>query len=183
MRFILLALAATLVGSNAAGQHCWPSSIALVVSDARGAVLDLERLDSIAYSPEPGDDADFAVGTRRIDVTGRSWFEGSTPALLWQGRGDCRVDVREVVLRRGEEVMRLWMDLHIATQRRPGPSAYLLRPPPFAAGTWRLDVCELPFGKTGGRAEIPPRWVRVSASGDPGTPWQAPQGCGANVPR
>jgi len=183
MRLILLALAATLVASNAAAQHCWPSTIALLVRDARGAVLDLERLDSVALSPEPGDEADFSAGTRRIDVTGRNAFEGSTPALVWQGRGDCRVDVREVVLRRGQEVMRLWMDLHIATKDRPGPSSYLLMAPTFAVGTWRLDVCGLGFGELDRRAEIPPTWVRVSASGEPGTPWQAPQGCGAAAAR
>jgi hypothetical protein len=183
MRLTLLALAATLLATNAAAQHCWPSSVALLLRDAGGAVIDPERLDSIAQSPGPGDDADFSVGTKRIDLDDAGSFDGTTPAYVWQGRGDCRVDVREVVLRRGREVMRLWMDLHVNTQRRPGPSSFLLEPPRFAAGTWRLDVCALPSGSNSRYALIPPRWVRVSASGDPGMPWQAPQGCGAATAR
>jgi len=183
MRLILLALAATLVASNAAAQHCWPSTIALLVRDARGAVLNPERLESIAQSPGAGDDADFAVGTQRIDIDDAGSFDGTTPAYVWRGRGDCRVDVREVVLRRGREVMRLWMDLHVNTKERPGDSSFLVEAPPFATGTWRLDVCALPDGSTGAFTRVPPAWVRVSASGEPGTPWQAPQGCGAAAAR
>lgn len=183
MRLTLLALAATLVASNAAAQHCWPSTIALLLRDAHGAVIDPERLDSIAYAPEPGQEADFSVGPKRIDVDHANSFDGTTPVLAWQGRGDCRVDVREVVLRRGREVLRLWMDLHVNTLAHPGDSSFLLEAPPLAAGTWRLDLCALPEGGAGAFTRVPQAWVRVSTSGDPGTPWQAPQGCGAAAAR
>jgi hypothetical protein len=184
MRIPLLALALTLIAGPAAAQHCWPSTIALLVRDARGAVLDPQRLDSIAYAPMPDPDtADFRVRPERINVADSNDFEGKTPVLAWRGRGDCRVDVREVVLRRGRQVMRLWMDLHVRTlgPGRRGPSQFLLETPPFGTGTWRLDVCTMPAGDQPAFTPIPGRWTRVSASGEPGTPAQAPQGCGSTA--
>jgi hypothetical protein len=73
--------------------------------------------------------------------------------------------------------MRLWVDLHVDTDRHPGPSNFSLNTPPFAAGTWRLDVCGVPPGESGSYAPIPPRWTRVSGSGGPAGAWQAPRGC------
>jgi hypothetical protein len=182
MRSLLLALAAMLVAAPAAAQHCWPSIVALVVRDADGTVIDPARLDSIAYEPESGATADFRVRPVRIDPGDQNSFaRGQTPTLAWSGQGDCRVDMREVVLRRGGEVMRLWMDLHLATGTHPGPSTFILDTPAFGAGTWRLDVCELSRGDLDGFAPIPARWARVSASGDPGVAWQAPQGCGGGT--
>lgn len=182
MRLTLLALALTLIAGPAAAQHCWPSTIALLVRDARGAVLDPQRLDSIAYAPTPDPDtADFRVGPERINVADSQDSEGKTPVLAWRGRGDCRIDMREVVLRRGVQVMRLWMDLHVHTLRKSGASQFLLETPPFGSGTWRLDVCAMPEGPQPAFTPIPERWTRVSASGAPGTPPQAPQGCGSTA--
>ncbi|HEV7589741.1 MAG TPA: hypothetical protein VGO40_16620 [Longimicrobium sp.] len=177
----LLAAGLALAASPAAAQHCWPTSIALVVRDAAGAVVDPRPLmDSVQYSPRRREPADFMVRVALIHPNDTNSFDrpGGIPAITWYRQGDCRVDVREVVLRRGPVVMRLWMDLHLDSQARPGSSDFLLKSPPFAPGTWRLDVCRLPQGKMHAYAPIPTRWVRVSASGDPGTPWQPPQGCG-----
>jgi hypothetical protein len=178
----LFAALPLLAASPAAAQHCWPTSIALLVRDERGAALDPRPLmDSLRYSPARGETADFVVRVVRIHPASTNDFDrpGGIPMITWYGQGDCRVDVREVVLRRGGRVMRLWMDLHLDAGRHPGAGDFILETPPFAAGTWRLDVCSLPTPATGRYASIPPRWVRVSASGDPGTPWQPPRGCGA----
>ena len=180
--FFLAAVAVAFAASSAAAQHCWPTSIALEVRDAQGAIIDPRPLaDSMQYSPPRNQDADFMVRRALIDPSETNNFDrpGGTPVLIWYGQGDCRVDMREVVLRRGPVVMRLWMDLHVDSDRNPGPSNFLLNTPRFASGTWRLDVCALPEGESHRYAIVTPRWVRVSASGDPGTPWQPPQGCGA----
>jgi hypothetical protein len=183
----LLAAGLALAATPAAAQHCWPSIIALVVRDASGAVIDPAPLvrDSVQWSPRRGETADFV--TRRALIhpndTNRFDREGGTPVIAWYGQGDCRVDMREVVVRARGKVMRLWMDLHVDTQAHPGSSSFLLKAPPLADGTWRLDVCRLPDGESHVYAPIPARWVRVSASGDPGTPWQPPQGCGGAAGR
>lgn len=180
MRSILLALLLAMTAAPAAAQHCWPSTVALLVQDGRGGVSDPVRLDSIAYAPLPDPDtADFVVKPDTINVADVRDFGGTTPVLAWWGKGDCRIDVREVVLRRGREMMRLWMDLHVKTQQNPGPSQFLLETPPFGTGTWRLDVCALPEGGEPAFTVVPGRWTRVSASGDPGTPPQMPQNCGS----
>ena len=181
MRARILAIAAiglalALVAAPAAAQHCWPASISLLVRDPHGGVFDPERLDSLDFSPKPGEESRFAVHPERIEAGDASVVQGPTPVLTWSAQGRCRVDMREVVLREGAAVMRLWMDFHIDTLRRPGASRYLLETPPLATGTWRLDVCALPPGRPGGRAVIPAQWVRVSASGDSATP-QEPQRC------
>jgi hypothetical protein len=178
----LLAAGLVLAATPAAAQHCWPSMIALVVRDANGAVIDPSPLmDSVRYSPARGETADFMVRRVLIDPGDTNRFDqpGGTPVIGWYGQGECRVDVREVVVRARGRVMRLWMDLHVDTHAHPGPSSFLLKAPPLADGTWRLDVCALPEGSSHAYAPIPARWVRVSDSGDPGTPWQPPQGCAA----
>lgn len=185
-RITLLAVAGlALSAARAAAQHCWPSIIALELRDASGAVIDPAPLmpDSVRWSPPRGESADFM--TRRVLIhpgdTNAFNQPGGTPMIAWYGQGDCRVDMREVVVRAGGHVMRLWMDLHIDTERHPGRSSYLLKAPPLADGTWRLDVCELPRGAEFGYASIPLRWVRVSASGDAEMAWQGPQGCGESA--
>ena len=183
-RTSLLVAALALAASPAAAQHCWPTEIALLVRDEHGAVIDPQRLmDSMRYSPPRGETegfADFAVARALVDSLGTNrWNQpGGTPAISWHGRGDCRVDMREVVLRRGGRAMRLWMDLHLDSDAHPVPSDYLLEAPPFAEGTWRLDVCALPEGNPKRYVFIPARWVRVADSGDAPMPWQPPQGCG-----
>ena len=186
-RIILVAAAVMLAATPAAAQHCWPSMIALVVRDANGGVIDPAPLmrDSVRYSPGRGETADFVVRRALIHPNDTNSFDrpGGTPVIAWYGQGACRVDMREVVVRARGKVMRLWMDLHIDTQARPGSSSFLLKAPPLADGTWRLDVCALPEGESHVYTPIPMRWVRVSDSGDPGTPWQPPRGCERGAPR
>ncbi|HET7232228.1 MAG TPA: hypothetical protein VFJ16_19635 [Longimicrobium sp.] len=178
MRSILLALATMLLAAPAAAQHCWPSIVVLIVRDANGSIIDPARLDSIEYAPKRLVTADFRVRPIHVDTASDQSFErGPTPVLAWYGQGDCRVDIREVVLRRGTEAMRLWMDLHVDTEENPGPSYFSLNTPPFATGTWRLDVCGVPPGQSGKYASIPPRWAHVSAPGGSDAPWQGPAGC------
>src|SRR5215213_9909028 len=108
----LLAAGLTLAATQAAAQHCWPSIIALVVSDANGAVIDPRPLmDSVRYSPVRGETADFQVRRALIDPGETNNFDrpGGTPVIAWYGQGDCRVDMREVVVRARGKVMRLWM--------------------------------------------------------------------------
>lgn len=185
MRIRLLALLAaglTLAATPAAAQHCWPTMVALLVRDAEGAVIDpAPVMRDFQYAPRRGETADFGVRRALIHPMDTNRFDqpGGTPVIAWYGQGDCRVDMREVVLRRGDTVMRLWMDLHLDSQRFVGVGSFLLESPPFASGTWRLDVCGLvPERETSRRyTPIPTRWVRVSSSGEPGTPWQPPRGC------
>lgn len=154
--------------------------VALVVRDARGAVIDPAPLmDSLRFSPTREESSDFMTRRALIHPGDTNRFDqpGGTPAIAWYGQGDCRVDMREVVVRARGKVMRLWVDLHIDTDAHPGRSSFLLETPPLADGTWRLDVCTLPKAELHGYTPIPLRWVRVSASGDPGTPWQPPRGC------
>ena len=183
----LLAAGLALAATPAAAQHCWPSMIALVVRDANDVVIDPAPLmrDSVRYSPARGETADFAVHRALIRPLDTNQFNqpGGMPVIAWYGQGACRVDMREVVVRAQGKVMRLWMDLHIDTQARPASSSFLLKAPPLADGTWRLDVCALPEGESHVYTPIPLRWVRVSASGDPGTSWQPPQGCEGSAPR
>lgn len=177
----LAALAAGLMlaATPAAAQHCWPSMIALVLRDANGAVIAPPPMDSIRYAPARRETSDFVVRRALIQFDDTNAFDrpGGTPVLAWYGQGDCRVDMREVVVRGNGKVMRLWMDLHIDTQARPGRSSYTLEAPPLADGTWRLDVCGLERKAGSGYEPIPPRWVRVSESGTAEIPWQGPQGC------
>ena len=184
MRFRIITLliaALALSASNAAAQHCWPSIIALVVRDSAGAVIDPAPLmrDSVRYAPGRGETADFVVRRALIDPRDTNRFDqpGGMPVIAWYGQGDCRVDMREVVIRARGAVLRLWMDLQIDTQAHPGSSSFLLEVPPLGNGTWRLDVCTLPDGATHTYAPIPQGWVRVATTGEPGTPWQGPQGC------
>lgn len=182
----LAALAAglTLAATPAAAQHCWPSIIALVLRDASGAVIT-PPMDSVRYAPARRETADFVVRRALIRAGDTNAFDqpGGTPVVAWYGQGDCRVDMREVVVRGGGKAMRLWMDLHIDTQARSGRSSYLLEAPPLAEGTWRLDVCGLVQKEGSGYAPIPARWVRVSDSGTAEIPWQGPRGCGGAAPR
>jgi len=185
-RITLLVIAGlALSAARAAAQHCWPSIIALELRDERGAVIDPLPLmrDSVQWSPVRGETADFMTRRALIHPQDTNAFEqpGGTPVIAWYGQGDCRVDMREVVVRARGHVMRLWMDLHIDTERHPGRSSYLLKAPPLADGTWRLDVCRLPQGEGHVYAPIPTRWVRVSASGDGEVPWQGPQGCNGSA--
>lgn len=158
--FVLLACAA--LAQPAAAQHCWPSSVALLVRDEQGALIHPRELDGYTWTPERPDSADMGFRVRRLtaDRWGPMAPEG-THALYWWGRGDCRVYVDEVVLTRGGRVMRLRLNLRLDTDASPGPTEYVIDTPPFTPGTWEL-MPPLPPGRLHGAPPVTAdRWRRL----------------------
>ena len=129
----------------------------------------------IEYRPLPARAREFAVERREISI--RDVPPEPVPAMVWDGRGLCTLDIREVVIRQGRTVLRLWMDLNLDARGEGRPARFVLDTPPLASGTWRLDACRLPPAEAGGFAQIPLVWVRVSGSGNPRERWQPPFGC------
>ena len=172
-RSILLAVAVLggIVASSAevAGQHCWPAMVGLVVRDSAGAVMEPGKLDSIAYAPLPSREADFSVRSWQVapGESGGLAKEGrGLPTLMWAGRGRCRVDIDEVVLRRGGREMRLRTAVRVNTLQRRGPGVYLIDLPPFQAGTFELRWDDPPGGDDAEPAVIPASaWRRVESGG------------------
>jgi hypothetical protein len=163
---LLVLLASLTLARPAAAQHCWPSSVALLVRDEAGALIHPRELNGYTYTPERPDSSDQGFRVRRL--TGDRWGplapEG-THALYWWGRGDCRVQLDEVVLRRGDGVMRLRLNLRLNTGADPGPTEYVIDSPPFQAGTWELAL-PLPPGRTGAAAVVTAdRWRRLPDGG------------------
>lgn len=144
--------------------------VGLVVRDSAGAVMDPGSLDSLAYAPLPSEGADFIVRTWRVPParSGRLAKAGSNglSTLLWAGRGDCRIEIDEVVLRDGGREMRLRMVVRLNTLRRPGPSVYLIDLPPFQTGTFVLPWDDPAGGDDAEPGVIPAsRWRRVDGGG------------------
>jgi len=175
----LIAAALVFGTAPAAGQPCAASMIALRVHDARGDVMDPTGL-RIEYRPLPARAREFAVERREISI--RDVPHEPVPAIVWYGRA-CILDLREVVIRQGRTVLRLWMDLHLDARAEGRSARFVLDTPPLATGTWRLDVCRLPPADEGGLAQVPLVWVRVSESGNPRERWQPPFGCERDRPR
>jgi hypothetical protein len=163
-RLFLLAACVALV-RPAAAQHCWPSSLALLVHDEGGRILHPDSLDGYTHTPLEPDSVDTQFSIRRLDAYWKEVVPHGTPALYWWGEGDCRVDVDDVVLTRGGRVMRLRLNVRLDTNARPGPTVYVLDAPPFAEGTWEL-VHPLPPGALNRPAWVPAdRWRRVASGG------------------
>ena len=164
---VLAGLAAS--AGEARGQHCWPAMVGLVVRDSAGAVLEPGRLDSIAYAPLASAEADFSVRSWQVapaESGGLATTGAGLPALMWAGRGRCRVDIDEVVLRYGGHEMRLRTAVRVNTLRRPGPSVYLIDLPPFRTGTFELRWDDPPGGRDAEPAVIPASsWRRVPGGG------------------
>jgi hypothetical protein len=168
---LTLAVVAGIVASSGAarGQHCWPAMVGLVVRDSAGAVLEPGKLDSIAYAPLASDSADFSVGGWHVSPAGSGGLSAGgrgLPTLTWSGRGKCRVDIDEVVLRHGGREMRLRTAVRVNTLRQRGPGVYLVDLPPFRAGTFELAWDSPPGGDNAGPTVIPASaWRRVEAGG------------------
>jgi hypothetical protein len=146
----------------AAAQHCWPSSVSLLVRDERGALIHPRELSGYTYTPERPDSSDQGHDLeRRTDGRWDPRVPPGTYALHWWGRGDCRVYLDEVVLRRGDAVMRLRLNLRLDTEADPGPTEYLIDTPAFQPGTFELGL-PLPPGRIGGAAWVTAgRWRRL----------------------
>jgi hypothetical protein len=137
--------------------------VALVVRDEAGAVIHPRELTGYTYTPEQPDSSDQRFQVRRL--AGGRWGPAGTYALQWYGRGDCRVQVDEVVLQRGDGVMRLRLNLRLDTDADPGPTEYVIDTPPFQTGTWEL-MMPLPPGRLGGAAAVTAdRWRRLPDGG------------------
>ena len=63
---LLLTLMACGVAIPAAAQHCWPSSLALVVHDSTGHIIHPQDFDTVAYTPVKPDSADTQFAVRRL---------------------------------------------------------------------------------------------------------------------
>jgi hypothetical protein len=159
---VLILLACAALARPAAAQHCWPSSLALLVRDEAGTVMHPADLGGYTYTPERPDSSDQKFTVARL--SGDRWAAAAPAgahALQWHGRGDCRVQLDEVVLRRGDRVMRLRLNVRLDTTADPGPTDYVVDTPPFQEGTWELAL-PLPPGRTGGAAAVTAdRWRRL----------------------
>jgi hypothetical protein len=166
----LVVVAGVVASAGAArAQHCWPAMVGLVVRDSAGAVMEPGRLDSIAYPPLASREADFSVGNWQVapgESGGLATGGRGLPTLMWSGRGRCRVDIDEVVLRHGGREMRLRTAVRVNTLRQRGPGVYLVDLPPFRAGTFELAWDSPPGGDNAGPTVIPASaWRRVEAGG------------------
>jgi hypothetical protein len=150
------------LAAPAAAQHCWPSSVSLLVRNERGSLIHPRELDGYAYTPEKPDSSD--QGHDLVHRTDGRWVPRVPPgtyALHWWGRGDCRVYLDEVVLRRGGREMRLRLNLRLDTEENPGPTEYLIDTPAFQPGTFELGL-PLPAGRLHGPAWVTAgRWRRL----------------------
>ena len=155
-------LLSILLATPAAAQHCWPSSVSLLVRDEAGVLIHPNALDGYTFTPEKPDSSDQGHGLgRRTDDTWMPLAPRGTYALHWWGRGDCRVHLDEVVLRRGGGEMRLRLNLRLDTDADPGPTEYVIDTPAFQPGTWELAL-PLPPGRTRGAARVTAdRWRRL----------------------
>lgn len=81
--------------------------------------------------------------------------------MLYWLQGPCRVYIDEVVLRRGDTVMRLRLNLRLDNERNPGPTEFLIDTPAFQPGTFELGL-PLPPGELDGPAWVTAdRWCRL----------------------
>lgn len=159
---VLSLLLACALAAPAAAQHCWPSSVGLLVRDERGVLIHPDELASYTYTPADPDSSDQAHEIRtRTDARWEPHVPRGTPALYWYGQGDCRVYLDEVVLRRGDAVMRLRLNLRLDTDLNPGPTEFLIDTPAFQPGTFQLGL-PLPQGGLDGPAWVTAgRWRRL----------------------
>lgn len=167
LTILLACIVAAALATPAEAQHCWPSNVALLVRDEQGALIHPRELNGYTYTPERPDSADTGFRIRRLtdDRWGPLAPEG-THAFYWWGQGDCRVHLDEVVLTRGDRVMRLRLNLRLDTDAHPGPTEYVIDTPPFQAGTWEL-MLPLPPGRPGGAAGVTAdRWRRLPDGAD-----------------
>jgi hypothetical protein len=159
---ILILFASAAFATPAAAQHCWPSSVGLLVRDERGLLIHPDSLDGYTYTPQPPDSSGQAHAVRsRTDERWGARVPPGTHALYWYGQGRCRVYLDEVVLRRGDATMRLRLNLRLDTNLKPGPTEFLIDTPAFQPGTFELGL-PLPPGVLHGPAWVTAgRWRRL----------------------
>jgi hypothetical protein len=157
---VRLALAlATLLGTAgfARAQSCWPVEVRLEVRDASGQRIAPASLDSVITTPARGDE-------RLRERSGARPAHRDTSSYLQLSGSGCRLQVDRVSLYDGAHAMHLDFDMVLDSDRRRGPSSFVIEAPPFRPGTFHLawDPEE-----TGGAPGAPQRlsdrrWKRVS---------------------
>jgi hypothetical protein len=159
---LLILVACAALARPAAAQHCWPSSVALLVRDDEGALIHPRELTGYTWSPQHADGPDMKFVVRRLEGEHAGGLApDGTHALQWSGHGDCRIDLDEVVLHRGGTTMRLRMHVRLNTLAHPGHTEYVIDTPPFQAGTWELDGAVAPVAGSGATAVTADRWRRL----------------------
>lgn len=143
--------------SAAAAQSCWPVRVLVELRNASGQRVDPVVLDSVVVTS----------GTVRERVD----FQRSPPRaaradtagyLHFIGHG-CVLRVDRVTLYHGRRVMHLDFGMEVNSNRRRGPSAFVVQAPPLHSGTFRLRWDPM---EPGGAYEDPKRlpaerWERV----------------------
>ena len=159
-------LACLALARPAAAQHCWPSSVSLLVRDEQGAPIHPRELSGYTWTPQKPDSSDQGDDrAHRTDGRRGPRVPAGTYALHWWGRGDCRVHLDEVVLTRGDRVMRLRLNLRLDTNADPGPTEYVIDTPSFQPGTFELGL-PLPPGVLHGAARVTAgAWRRLPDDG------------------
>jgi hypothetical protein len=164
---LLALLACAALARPAAAQHCWPSSLALLVRDEAGALIHPRELTGYTYTPAPPDGPDMKFRIQRLaGAEAGGLAPNGTHALQWHGHGDCRIDLDKVVLHRGAATMRLRMHVRLNTLEHAGHTEYVIDTPPFAEGTWELRD-PLPDGPPqGATAVTADQWRRLPDGGE-----------------
>jgi hypothetical protein len=136
----------------ARAQSCWPVELQVAIRDAAGRRIDPAILDSIVESSP--DEAERLHPARRPP---------SGAKVLRLSRSGCRLRVDRITLFRGRRTMHLDFGIVLDSERRRGPSTFLIETPPLQTGTFRLQWDDT---ERGGTSEAPQRvpaerWQRV----------------------
>lgn len=127
---LVMTLAAT---STAGAQSCWPVAVLLEVRDSAGRRVDPASMDSVVT------DTTAAPAPQRMSApyTPAPAARDSANLLQWS-RAGCAIRLRRVSLYSGGRAMHLYFDMYVNSERRRGPSTFVVQAPPFQPGTFRL---------------------------------------------
>lgn len=129
--------------AGAAAQSCWPVAVLVELRDGAGRRVDPAALDSVVTqlpgeAPEPL----FARGQVRPHAA------RDTARYLWNARSGCHLEVGRISLFHGGQAMHLEFGMTVDSERRRGPSTFLVQAPPLQPGTFRLRWHPLEPGGT-----------------------------------
>lgn len=151
---LLMTLAAT---STAGAQSCWPVAVLLEVRDSAGRRVDPAAMDSVVT------DTTAAPAPQRMSApyTPAPAARDTANLLQWS-RAGCAIRLRRVSLYSGGRAMHLYFDMYVDTERRRGPSTFVVQAPPFQPGTFRLrfDPAEQGGTSQSPRRLTDDRWYR-----------------------
>jgi hypothetical protein len=144
-----LACASLALPARAAAQMCPPPVVALVLHDARGALVGREAFDSVTFVAGPGQVDKPKVSAGRVPApSSRGERHDSVPAVLW-GAHRCTAELVSATLWSRGRAMHLHPMLILQTvgagSRPRTPHAILLEVPPFQPGHWFMRPCGIPI--------------------------------------